>query len=152
MIVGRLGQLELLKDALHMFLDGTRGDPQQAPDSSVRAPLGHKRQHCGCRKLIRASDLALRHAPSLSRAPRLNAFTNCGLKLEHAQPQNAPRPSGVALAQSLPWETILMQDPSIIVNRGGGPTFTMWYGSINNIGTALDSLITPHWASFPAGL
>jgi hypothetical protein len=41
-----------------------------------------------------------------------------------------------------------MQDPSIIVNRGGGPTL---YGSISNIGTALDSLIAPHRASFPAG-
>jgi hypothetical protein len=43
---------------------------------------------------------------------------------------------GVVLAQSLPWETTLMQDPSIIVNQGGGPTFKMWYGSINNIGYA----------------
>ncbi|MDR7275722.1 hypothetical protein [Catenuloplanes atrovinosus] len=43
---------------------------------------------------------------------------------------------GVVLAQSLPWETSLMQDPSIIVGQGGGPRFKMWYGSIGNVGYA----------------
>lgn len=43
---------------------------------------------------------------------------------------------GVVLATSLPWESTLMQDPSIVYNQGGGPKFKMWYGSLWNIGYA----------------
>jgi hypothetical protein len=43
---------------------------------------------------------------------------------------------GVVLATSLPWESTLMQDPSVVYNQGGGPKFKMWYGSIGNIGYA----------------
>jgi hypothetical protein len=42
-----------------------------------------------------------------------------------------------------------MRYPSIIVNRGCGPTL---YGSISNISTALDSLIAPDWALSRLGL
>jgi hypothetical protein len=43
---------------------------------------------CGCRKLIRASDLALRLRTRSSCASRLNAFRNRASNLEHAQLQH----------------------------------------------------------------
>jgi hypothetical protein len=43
---------------------------------------------------------------------------------------------GVVLAQSLPWESSLMQDPSVLYQQGNGPLFKMWYGSISNVGYA----------------
>nr|WP_221380654.1 hypothetical protein [Actinoplanes polyasparticus] len=43
---------------------------------------------------------------------------------------------GVVLAKSLPWESTLMQDPTLVHNTGGGAKFKMWYGSLTNIGYA----------------
>jgi hypothetical protein len=46
------------------------------------------RQPCGCRKLIRGSDLALRLRTRSSCESRLNAFRNRASNLEHAQLQH----------------------------------------------------------------
>src|SRR3954452_13567043 len=41
----RLGQAELRKDAVHMLLDGSLGDPESPADAGVGAPFGHQREH-----------------------------------------------------------------------------------------------------------
>lgn len=43
---------------------------------------------------------------------------------------------GVVLAQSLPWESSLMQDPVVVHRTGPGARFKMFYGSLWNVGYA----------------
>jgi hypothetical protein len=64
------------------------------------------------------------------------------LYLEHAQFRNAPRPSGIVLTQFASWEISLMQDRSVIVNRGGRASVHD-VGASSKIGAALGCLTTP---------
>jgi len=43
---------------------------------------------------------------------------------------------GVVMKQDLSWETALLQDPCLVYQQGGGATFKLWYGSLQNIGYA----------------
>lgn len=58
---------------------------------------------------------------------------------------------GVIMSKDQPWETDLLQDPSIIYRSESGPVFKCWYGSLHGVGYATSS-DGVEWAKLPTAV